>query len=268
MLIRMLIDRMFETRVKITFPIVVAALVGVIAWHVRPTEPIYKGKALSGWLKAYAIPGGQEALADEAVRQVGTNAIPALLGLLRFEDSALKVEFLDLMQRQHIITFDFPSVIAWNGAGAKGFEALGTNAQGATSALIEIANRNRSPSSRYYSIDALGSIGPHAKEAVPSLLKWATDTNVHVLCSAMRALGRIRNKPELVLPVLTNALHSAHPVVRLNAVTALAYLGPDAKPAEAALLEMFNDSFQDIRRNATNALEAIEPKAAAKADVN
>src|SRR5579859_7097180 len=175
---------------------------------------------------------------------------------------------MDLVQRQHIITIEFATALAWNGAGARGFEALGTNAQTATSALIEIANRNISPSSRYYSIDALGFIGPPAKEAVPSLLRWATSSDLHVACSAMRALGEIRAEPNLVLPVLTNALHSAVPVVRLNAVTALADLGPDARPAVPVLVELFNDSFQDIRRNARSALRAIDPEAEAKADLN
>lgn len=239
-------------------------------------EPVYQGKRLSSWLKAYAIQGGQKALADEAVRQAGTNAIPSLLRLLRFEDSALKVKFMDLVEQQHLMTIplnQFITAVAWNGAGAKGFEVLGTNAQSATSALITIANRNTSPSSpypssRYYALDALGSIGPPAKEAIPSLLRWATNTNAHVLCSAMHALVRISEEPDLVLPVLTNALHSAVPVVRMNAVLALGEFGPNAKPAAPALVDMFNDSFPEVRRSATAALKAIDPEAATKAGVN
>lgn len=257
--------------------IVLVGLAVWLTWLARYNpEPVYNRKPLSSWLQAYATPGGSEAVADVAVRQAGTNAIPTLLRLLRFEDSALKVKLMDLVERQHIMTIppnQFISAVAWNGAGAKGFEVLGTNAQSATSALIEIANRNPSPSSpypssRYYAIDALGSIGPPAKEAVPSLLRWATNTNAHVLCSAMHALVRISEEPDLVLSVLTNALHSPVPVVRMNAVLALGELGPVAKPAVPALVEMFDDPFQDIRRDATIALKAIDPEAAAKAGVN
>jgi HEAT repeat protein len=255
-------------RVQIALAVVLVALAGVMLWQVSPPrEPVYEGKRLRRWLKAYATPGGPEAFADEAVRQAGTNAIPRLLSLLRFEDSALKVKFMDLMRQQHIITIEFTTAAAWNWVGAKGFEALGTNAQSATSALIQIARQNISPSSRYYAIDALGFIGPPAKEAVPSLLQWATNTNGHVLCSAMRALGRIREEPDLVLPVLTNALHSAVPVVRMNAVSALGELGPGAKAAVPALVEMFNDWVPDVRRNATNALKQINREAPAGAGV-
>ncbi len=259
-------------RVLIALSGLVLAILGVVAWQGWPTEPVYERKPLSSWLKAYATPGGPEAFADEAVRQAGTNAIPQLLSLLRFEDSALKVKFMDLVERQHVITIEFTTAVAWNGAGAKGFGVLGTNAQSATSALITIANRNTSPSSpypssRYYALDALGSIGPPAKDAVPSLLRWATNTNAHVLCSAMHALVRISEEPDLVLPVLTNALRSAVPVVRMNAVLALGELGPDAKPAGPALVDMFNDSFPEVRRSATNAIKAIDTEAAAKAGV-
>lgn len=249
--------------------IVLVGLAVWLTWLARYNpEPVYKRKPLSSWLQAYATPGGPEALADEAVRQSGTNAIPTLLRLLRFEDSALKLEFMDLVRRQHIITIQFTTAAAWNWAGAKGFGVLGTNAQSATSPLIEIANRNISPSSRFYAIDALGFIGPPAKEAVPSLLRWATNTNLHVLCSAMHALVRISEEPDLVLSVLTNALHSPVPVVRMNAVLALGELGPVAKPAVPALVEMSNDSVPDVGRKAANALKAIETGAAAKAGVN
>jgi HEAT repeat protein len=256
------------TPVKVAIPIVVASLAAVIAWHMRPTEPVYRGKPLSTWLQTYATPGGTEAFADEAVRQAGTNAIPTLLRLLRFDDSALRIKFMDLVRQQHIVTIEFTTAATKNWAGVRGFGVLGTNARSATSALIEIANRNISPSSRYYSIDALGLIGPPAKEAVPSLMRWATDTNVHVLCSAMRALGEIRQEPGLVLPVLTSALHSAVPVVRMNAVSALGDFGPVARPAVPALVEMFSDSVPDVRRSAANALQAIDPEAAAKTSVN
>jgi HEAT repeat protein len=175
---------------------------------------------------------------------------------------------MDLVRQQHVITIECTTAAARNWAGAKGFGVLGTNARSATSALIEIANRNISPSSRYYAIDSLGFIGPPAKEAVPSLMRWATDTNLPVLCSALRALGEIRAEPGLVLPVLTNAPHSATPVVRMNAVAALGDLGPDAKPAVPALVEMLNDSVPEVRRNATNALKAIDPEPAVNADAN
>jgi hypothetical protein len=57
------------------------------------------------------------------------------------------------------------------------FFELGRSAQNAVPALIEIANQNISRDSQYYAVYSLGCIGPAAKEAVPSLLRWTTDTN-------------------------------------------------------------------------------------------
>ena len=67
------------------------------AWQgLLEREPVYQGKSLSFWLQGY-IQGGSyigvwpEPEVDEAVRQIGTNAIPALLHMLRAHDSKLKL---------------------------------------------------------------------------------------------------------------------------------------------------------------------------------
>ena len=98
----------------IALAVLFVALVGVIVWQVaQPAdEPIYKGKPLSGWLKAYvnnakSSDDPQLLKVNEAVRQAGTNAIPTLLRLLRAKDSALKLKLMDLAEIQHIIKIRF-----------------------------------------------------------------------------------------------------------------------------------------------------------------
>jgi HEAT repeats/HEAT repeat len=259
-------------RVYITLAVLAVALVGVIVWQAWPPgepEPVYQGKPLSSWLKAFATTGTQQARdkADEAVLHVGTNAIPTLLRMLRAKDSALEVKLMDLTKRQHIIKIEHISAGQWNEAGAYGFEALGAEAHGAVPALVEIADQHISRLSQFYTFAALGYIGPPAKEAAPSLLGWATNADARVCVGAMYALARIHEEPNRVVPVLTDALHSTAAVVRMNAVSALQLLGPDAKAAVPALVELFNDSRAEVRENATNALKAIAPEAAAKAGV-
>src|SRR5271165_6385675 len=63
----------------------------------RPTEPAYQGKALRYWLKGYRVAAEEwnestPQKADEAVRHLGTNAIPTLLTMLRARDSASDVK--------------------------------------------------------------------------------------------------------------------------------------------------------------------------------
>jgi hypothetical protein len=160
---------------------VFVALVGVIVWRVsQQREPAYQGKPLSEWLKGYRNTDDTPQIdkTDEAVRRVGTNAIPTLLRALRMRDSALKVKLITLAQRQHIIKINYMLATEWNHSGAYGFAALRTNAWSAVPALIEITDENNSLYSRQCAIYSLGLIGPPAKAALPSLLRLAEDPSL------------------------------------------------------------------------------------------
>ena len=86
-------------RVQIALTVLPVAIFGVIVWQVlrpreREREPVYQGKGLRVWLSenyyAWARRDGQaQDLAESAIRRIGTNAIPALLNMLRKKDSSL-----------------------------------------------------------------------------------------------------------------------------------------------------------------------------------
>jgi HEAT repeat protein len=170
-------------------------------------------------------------------------------------------------KKQHLIKIKFIPVEAWNFAGVHGFRLLGTNAQSAVPALIEIANQNISRESQRDAIMALGYIGPPSKEAVPSLLRFATNADREVRDVTMFALGRTHAEADRVVPVLINALHDPKFGVREGAVVALGLFGPDAKAAGPALVKYLNSAEEFYRPPITNALKAIDPVAAAKAGV-
>jgi HEAT repeat protein len=260
-------------RVYIALAAFTIALVSVFVWLAwQQREPVYQGKPLSEWLSLPKIETGKGAVVvkddrrAEAVREAGTKAIPTLLRMLRAKDSPLKLKVLDLAQRQHIIKIEYTKDYVWNFGGRYGFEVLGTNAQSAAPALIEIMNQNISQESRCCAIYSLGLIGSSAKEAVPSLMRWATNTDSQVRQNAVWALGKIRSEPDRVLPVLIGTLHAPDSAVQICGVMALEEFGPDAKRAVPALVELLNDPSLDLR-NVTNAIKAIDPEAAAKAGV-
>jgi HEAT repeat protein len=183
-------------RVKIALAVLAVTLVGMIVWQVRQVrqqrEPVYQGKPLSEWLlRDNRRTGEAHKDAIAAVLQAGTNAIPTLLRMLRAKDSALKVRLMDLTQRQHIVKIEFTRAEDWNGAAVLGFSALGTNAQSAVPALIEIVDQNISRGSQYGAILALAFIGPAAREAVPSLLEWTTNADEGVRYYAIGVLRQI-----------------------------------------------------------------------------
>jgi HEAT repeat protein len=269
-------------RVQIALVVLLAMLAGVIGWRIlREREPSYQGRQLSSWLEAYGrvrqtTESEFRRKTYEALKQIGTNAIPASLRMLRAKDSALNVKLMELAKGQHFIKFNYTSAQELNQRAFWVFEVLGPKARSAVPALIEIANQNISRSSQHYAIDALGYLGedetgytnPSAKEAVPSLLGWATNEDWHVRSDAILALGRIGAEPDRVLPVLINALHDPNLQVQLFATICLGHFRRDAKNAVPALVEVLNASQGGmVKSAASRALKAIDPEAAAKAGV-
>ena len=262
---------------KIVLVVLAAALASLIVWQVAqpPGEPVYKGKRLSEWLP-YDVGGGGWQMRpefEEAVRQAGTKAIPALLRMLRAKDSPFKVSLIRLVQRHHILKVHYIPAGVLNDSGCCGIGILGADAQSAMPELIEIANRKISPQSQVSAIYSLGGLAPSAKEAVPSLLRWATDGNAQVRSSAIEVLGRIGAEGDLVMPVLINALHDPSAEVQTRALAALRKFGPDAHLAVPALVAFLNSLNPptpfEVHRCAEvlRALQAIDPEAAAKAGI-
>jgi HEAT repeat protein len=244
--------------------------------HLR--EPIYQGKRLSSWLEAYKLYGVagvetwqvrvEQQEADEAVRRIGTNALPTLLRMLRAKDWALKVKLMDLVKRQHYFRIEYTPADELNYRACAAFGVLGAKARSAVPALIEIARQNRSRASRWYAIQALVLVGPPAQEAIPLLSGWATNADGSVRSYAINALGRIRAEPERGLPVLINALNDPDFQIRTAALMALQGLGPDAKPALPVLVEYLSNAQSGVEWTyASNALMAIDSEAAAKTGV-
>ena len=106
-------------RVRIVIVIVFVALVVAIGWQVmKPSdEPVYKGKTLTNWIieytRVFSSPDGSESFVildgncDDVVREIGPNAVPTLLRLLRRRDSALRVRAMALLARQHVVKVDY-----------------------------------------------------------------------------------------------------------------------------------------------------------------
>ncbi len=193
--------------VHIALAVWLATLAGLITWEVlRLREPVYHGKRLSVWLNAYRMHGlagvetwqvrVEQQEADEAVRHAGTNALPTLLRMLRAKDSALKVKFMELAERQHVIKIRHTPAEELNYRACWAFKVLRAKAQSAVPSLIEIANQDISHGPQCYAIAALGAIGPPAQEAIPRLLGWATNADSMVRYYAVNALAGIRAEPD------------------------------------------------------------------------
>jgi HEAT repeat protein len=252
--------------------ILVAALLVVLLggfawWLLHPNEPFYNGKPLSVWLDIYGLSGTYEPGRDEALRHIGTNAIPTLLQMLRAKDSPLKTKCIQFLNSQHLVRIKILPASLKNNEAFFAFAVLRADAKNAVPDLTQIYDEKISLESQISTAVSIGAIGPDAKSAIPSLLRGLTSTNERVRYSAIFALGEIHGEPETVVPELVKFLHDSNPSVSKSAVEALGKYGTNAELAVPDLTVMLNDRNPEIRVPATNALKHIDPEAAAKAGV-
>ena len=275
------------------------AVLACVAWKVLsgPQEPVYQGHTVSYWLEHYCQDLGSnidgpvpEPRAVEAIRHIGTKAIPTLLRMVRAHDAPLKLQLMTaLAQKQHLIHISFTSwclpggavvlsraekrhrfeirfTPAWeaNFQASQAFKELGSAASNVVPGLIEICDANISPPSRAAAAEALGCIGPAAKLAVPALLRTLADTNYAPRSASVRALGSIHAEPQLVVPALMKALSDPGLSV-IEPAWALGDYGPDATVAAPLLTNLLHDTNADVRWAATYALKRINAPAAAQA---
>jgi HEAT repeat protein len=155
-----------------------------------------------------------------------------------------------------------------NNEAALGFEILGPDAQQAVPALIELYEQNVSPHSQSATSRALNAIGPEAQRmAIPSFLRAAASSNPPVREVAVWALYGIDAQHQQVVPALVNALSDTNFVIRVVAARGLGHFGTNGQQSVPALVRLLNDPSSRVRPDATNALEKIDPEAAAKVRV-
>jgi len=196
--------------------------------------------------------------------------------MLRAKDSALFSKLIKLWNRHISEIHPLPVWVRYpdwyqnqaacrNDEAAIGFMFLGTKAQPAVPALIKIYEQNISPRSQVAASRALIAIWPAAPTAVPSFLRGVASTNETIRSVAVMALMQV--DPELVAPALAPSLSGTDMVARLLAARGLQHFGTNAQRVVPALVRLLGDPSERVRFDATNALKAIAPEAAAKAGV-
>src|SRR5436853_175531 len=143
--------------------VVAGALVAVFASRKR--EPEYGGRKLSEWVMAYSRsstlnPSRENHEAAEAIRQIGSNALPYLLKWMRYEAPVWKTKVLDfanvaLPVKWHVI--DQREMRLY--ASIRAFRALGAAASDAIPTLNEMMIGRISIEDPCFAVEALGNLG-------------------------------------------------------------------------------------------------------------
>jgi HEAT repeat protein len=273
------------------------ALAGGFVWVLsRPSEAAYQGKPLSAWLNEYnGNPGDSNQAAFVAFRDMGTNAIPALLKIIQSgEPPFFQRLILELNRRQSLV--HFPVRETWNERWAASFAlyAMGADAKPAFPALTNLLFRSNSLSLSAIPLAGMGSDGlppllaaltnknqrirhsaitglwyeqSDPKIVVPALIALLSDQDKSVRRLAAIGLGTLHAEPGLSVPALMNEFPGNDPLLRPWILTEIGQFGTNANAAVPMLLEALSDNDQKVRNQAAAALKKIDPAAAARAGV-
>jgi hypothetical protein len=116
--------------------------------------------------------------------------------------------------------------------------------------------------------DVLGCMGADAFPAIPALIQSLHSAKRGLPVTAARALGRLQQEPDLVVPALTAYLtNTTTSPARAIAITALENFGTNAVFAASSVRPLLADPDASVRNAATNFFAAIDQDTVAKATV-
>lgn len=261
----------------------VILVIGVGLYLQRPREVQYQGKPMTRWLDELEAkhPAEKRNSANEAVRQMGTNIVPALLDMLRSAPSYSKRQMASSMSQTELA--HRRAIAGFQALGSAAVPALsrhllnpgtaGTAAQAlshlgpdAAPALLH-AMTNQNAVIRQKVEMGLEATGPAGEVIVPALIRNLKDADSHVRAYAARGLGRGGLEPEVVVPALIEGLRDPDSEVRAFAAEALGRFGPKANSALPSLVNAAKDKDSHVSRAVFKALAQIEPGPEQKAGV-
>lgn len=282
-------------RIIFIFVLVACAVaVGIIFCLTGQTEPVYQGRTLSEWLfyeRPASTPLSTPNPQREAIRKIGTNALPFLLRWIQYEPPAWRKKSAAMTSKLRIV--DRKAELAQ--AGWLGFQILGPEARAAIPELTRLMLRTDPGASEIArqatlamggigydalpsllavltnqqavirgqaaaSIGAMRKLGTNASLAVPVLAQCLQDRDSHLAATAANSLGRLAVDPGVAVPALTRGLQHSEAYVRSNSARALGRFGKEARSALPSLVKALNDTHLTVREDVTNALRQIAPE--------
>jgi len=252
--------------IKTCFPVIFFLLLTNMA---PAKEPEYQGKALSEWLVELQGDLSDEEVvtatrqntdpaklmeqkkeqAREAIRQMGTNAIPTLVDLLGVTDANRGQVLRKLKSRELRKGIGAPS--AFNSALSKmaleGFGILGTNAVPAIPQIVKLFNNADTCSE---AAQALALLGP---DGVTALTNGLSSQNVTIRGITIWAIGeKAALDSNTVMRIMLICLKDPGSNLRADAARFLAHKDPTV--VIPALVPMLDDDAAQVVDNAASSL--------------
>ena len=251
----------------------------------KQVRQLIQTKALSGWIADLqnSDPSAKK-LAERAIAELGTNALPEFLKILddrdrtpegdtRRYDTAAALRFIGPDLKSWIPSFNSLLLSGDQETAYAGARALASTTPIVPEAFAQLSNGlvNPAPGVRDAASHGvsllLGSESNHlAESALPILLHNLKDKAQFVRADTAGALGiyvRFQQthgrdaKPDLIIPPMIELLQDPYSYARQNAEMVLRSYGRNAVPV---LLKLLDDPDSHVREAATNAMSKI-PKA-------
>lgn len=206
---------------------VVVAGILVLIHTLGDHDTMYKGKSLDFWMAQ--LKSEQPGASNEARLVLDTVALPQLVQAMFSDtnDSSIRLMLIDQLNCLPGVTIHYTP-------------ADGRRAEAAQD---------------------LGSFGPNAKAAVPSLVKALKGEDPVIRAPAALALGKIHSEPQSIIPLLIAAINDPQEDVPAAAIEALGNFGSLSKDAVPKILPLLKVPDKDTRRAANVAIRKIDPQA-------
>lgn len=238
-------------------------VVTVILVLCHQQEPQYDGRTLSEWLaqngnahRARSSAGGsdpQEAI--EAVRHIGTNALPFLVKWMSYETPAWRRQLAPALLRLWPNSRRNASVLSLLGAkreesswqALSAFEILGPEASPAVPDLERMMKNSKATPTWNLATLALGYIG---KDGLPALIAALSDPSQSNRWRIIGAIGSIRNldsNDRRAVVVLIKYLNDSDALLATTAARSLGSLALQPDLVVPALTKVFEDPKSRLR---------------------
>ncbi len=247
-----------------------AGAVVALFWPRGPKEPEYEGKKLSEWTIALSLTPSQRP--SQAVRHIGTNALPWLLRCIAYERPNWKSTIMSVLpgpRRGPLgrlwIYLNLPDQRAAQAALAlKILGAEGESAVPALGAILENAHGSEKSSRLMSTLFHLESAGADISLAIPSMLLVANQMRQNPNSVGLQSqkgifLSFVRY-PSTCLDPLKNCLSDPRQGVRLGAIYTLGLASERGDCSDEILRPALQDADAEVRRQATNVMVMLKTK--------
>lgn len=256
-------------RKRLLIAIVAIGLAAFVCWFflLRSNEPTYDGKTLSEWvmIQSYAPKLSARTGAREAIRAIGTNALPYAIKWIAFDPGSLREEIWehevsipDWVWRLPIIGRVLDGGQDRADVTPYVFETLSDVADPAISRLRDIAYAPGNPKANHRALMSLVFIGPKAVPVLTNLLATTKHGGDPMLAAALKSWG---TNASPLIPVFLQNLHTNDFNTVFNSIQTLSALHINSQETVPGLVTMTSHTNARIRSLAAKALGAFGSEA-------